>query len=284
MAVSAPRDKRFRRAHASPARRRRRSDASRRHLAFAVLCTAAVAYGGYRVVGLLQSTGALTITGISVSGATKLSGEDVLSRLDGIRGQNMLSVNIEEWRQHVLDSPWVEAAAIRRVLPGSVDVAIVERRPMGVGRIEGELYLVDERGGIIDEYGSIYGEFDLPLIDGLAAEGPQSARGSAVDEVRAALVRRLMASLQSRPDLAERLSQIDVTDPHDAIVMLKGDAVLIRVGEDHFVDRLQAYLDVASTLRGQVSQIDYVDVRFGERVYVTPRSPGDDGGKTASGG
>jgi cell division septal protein FtsQ len=89
-----------------------------------------------------------------------------------------------------------------------------------------------------------------------------------VDEERVALAGRLIASLQGRPDLAERVSQIDVTNPRDAVVILDGDTALIRVGTEQFVERLQSYLDVAPTLRGQVPQIDYVDVRFGERVYV----------------
>ena len=90
---------------------------------------------------------------ITLSGDTALSGDDVRSRLEGLRGLNTMTVNLEEWRQKVLESPWVEAVAIRRVLPGAVDVSIVERRPMGVGRIGSALYLIDERGVVIDEYG-----------------------------------------------------------------------------------------------------------------------------------
>jgi len=284
MAVPAPTDKRFRRAHASPSRRRRLFDVSGRHLAYAALFTVVVAYAGYRVVQLVLTNQVLTITSITLSGNTTLSGDDVRSRLEGLRGLNMMAVDLEEWRQKLLESPWVEDAAIRRVLPGSVDVNIVERRPIGVGRIGSVLYLIDQRGMVIDEYGPVHGEFDLPLIDGLAAGGSSSARGPAVHEDRAVLAGRLMASLQGRPDLAARVSQIDVTDPHNAVVILEGDTVLIRLGADQFVERLQSYLDVASTLRGQVPQIDYVDVRFGERVYVGPLTSRGGGRKIAGGG
>jgi len=284
MAVPAPTDKRFRRAHASPARRRRPLEVSSRYLAYAALFTAVVAYGGYRVVDLVTTNEALAITSITLSGNTELSGDDVRSRLEGLRGLNTMTVDLEEWRRKVLESPWVEAAAIRRVLPGAVDVSIVERRPMGVGRFGSVHYLIDQHGVVIDEYGSNHGEFDLPLIDGLAVGGSSSARGPVVDESRAALAGRLMASLQGRPDLAERVSQIDVTNPRNAVVILEGDTVLIRVGADQFVERLQAYLDVASTLRDQVPQIDYVDVRFGERVYVGSQPSRRSGRKSAGGG
>ena len=51
----------------------------------------------------------------------------------------------------------------------------------------------------------------------------------------------------------------------------KDDTALIRVGDEQFVERLQSYLDLAPALRERVPDIDYVDLRFDERVYVAAR-------------
>lgn len=230
-----------------------------------------VLLAGYQAVALVMSAEALTVTRITVSGNARLSRGEVLALLDGLAGRNMLLVSLDEWRQKVLSSPWVEDATLRRVLPGTVDIVIVERQPMGIGRIEGRLYLLDERGGIIDEFGPNHAEFDLPLIDGLALPDRATDADSAVNERRAALAARLLSSLQGRPELAARISQIDVSDPRDAVVILKDDTTLIRVGDDQFAERLQSYLDLGSALREQVPEIDYVDLRFGERIYVRPQ-------------
>jgi cell division septal protein FtsQ len=64
------------------------------------------------------------------------------------------------------------------------------------------------------------------------------------------------------------VSQIDVADLHDAVVLLDGDQALLHLGEDRFLERLQSYLDVASALRERVPDIDYVDLRFDQRMYV----------------
>ena len=274
MAVSAPTDKRFRRAHATPVATRGRLRMARRRVARVALLGAVLLYGAYRAAAFVLTAEALTVTRITVSGNTRLARGEVVSLLAGLSGRNMLLVNLEEWRRKVLASPWVEDAAIRRVLPGTVDVVIAERQPTGIGRIGGALYLLDQHGGIIDDFGPNHAEFDLPLIDGLAASQRAGAGGPAVDEGRAALAMRLLAALQRRPDLAGRLSQIDVTDARDAVVILKGDTALIRVGDDQFAERLQAYLDLAPALREKVPQIDYVDLRFGERVYVRPQASG----------
>ena len=270
MAVSAPTDKRFRRAHVTPARKRSRFAFSRKRAAIIAVATAFLLFVGYRALGLVMTAEALTVTRITVSGNARLSRGEVLSLLDGLAGRNMLFVSLDEWRQKVLTSPWVEDAALRRVLPGTVDVVIAERRPMGIGRMAGDLYLLDEHGGIIDQFGPSHAEFDLPLIDGLATPTRSPAGGPIVDESRAALAARVLASLQGRPELAGRVSQIDVSDVRDAVIILKNDTVLIRIGDDQFAERLQSYLDLASALREKVPQMDYVDLRFGERVYVRP--------------
>ena len=270
MTVSAPADKRFRRAQVKPARRRSWREVSWKTAVKVTTLLVLLLYGGYRAGDFVLSADALTVTRIRVSGNTRMSRGEVLSLLDGLQGRNMVTVDLEAWRQKLLASPWVADAAMRRVLPGSVDVFISERAPMGIGRIGQTLYLIGEDGDVIDEYGPNYADFDLPIIDGLAASGG-SDDGLLIDTARAALAARVLAELQTKPALARRVSQVDVTDVRDAVLILKGDTALVRVGEDRFAERLQSYLDLVPALRERVPDIDYVDLRFDERVYVRPQ-------------
>jgi cell division protein FtsQ len=270
MPIYAPSDRRFRRAHVTPGRRSRVRALSWWNAGRAAVLLAVALYLAFLAFRAVLNADALTITRITVSGNSRLSKGEVVTLLDGIRGTNMLTVDIESWRRRLLSSPWVADAAIRRVLPGTVAVAISERQPMGIGRVNDDLYLVDDRGGIIDQFGPNYAEFDLPIIDGLAAA--PSDNGPLIDETRAALAGRVLASLRSRPDLARRVSEIDVSDARDAVLILKGDTALVRVGTEQFAERLQSYLDLAPALRERIAAIDYVDLRFDERVYVRPQS------------
>ena len=87
-----------------------------------------------------------------------------------------------------------------------------------------------------------------------------------------------MTALGSKPDLAKRLSQIDVGDVHNASVMLTGDPAMIYIGEDRFLPRLESYVELAATLRQRVPDINYVDLRFDDRIYVRPvGKPGKNG-------
>jgi cell division protein FtsQ len=263
MSVAAPSDKRFRRSHVKPARKR---NLSRRWRSVVIVIMVALGlYAGRRAVTYVAGLKIFNVERINVRGNQRLSNGAVLSLVGDLRGQSILSLDLEEWRRTLMNSPWVADASLRRTLPSTVDVVILERTPLGIGRINGALYLVDDRGTVIDDYGPSYADLDLPIIDGLsAAPGEENT-----DIYRALLARRLLDALRVQ-NLASRISQIDVSDARNAVVLLDGDPTLIRLGNERFVERLQSYFELAPALRERVPVIDYVDLRFDQRVYVRP--------------
>jgi cell division protein FtsQ len=268
VSVAAQTDRRFRRAHVKPSRRKR----NWRALALPALiwsgCAAGLAYGVVRTSAVAAHAHVLEIEKITVRGNQRLAKGEVLAILSGLRGENLVWTDLDLWRKRLMASPWVRDASLRRSLPSTIDVVVSERLPIGIGRIHADLYLVDERGVIIDQYGPQYADLDLPIIDGLSA-APDGG-GSLTDEGRADLAARVIAAVKAKPTVARRLSQVDVSDLHNASVILSDDPAVIQLGEDQFLARLQAYLDLAPTLRERVADIDYVDLRFDDRIYVRP--------------
>ncbi len=271
MSVKAATEKNFRRARVKPARRRTglRALISWRVVRIAV-CAVLAAYAVYRAFDLVVSASSLQVRRIAIHGNVRLSAGEVQTLVDGLRGSSILTADLASYRRKLLDSPWVANVALRRVLPSTIEVFVSERQPMGVSRLGSQLYLVDRSGILIDEYGPQYAEFDLPMIDGLVR--PPSSGQPAIDERRADLAARVLDAIAARQDLSARLSQIDVADLHDAVVLLDGDAALLHLGEDRFLERLQSYVEVAPALRERVPSIDYVDLRFDQRLYVRPAS------------
>lgn len=272
MSVQVPAEKNFRRAKVKPAKRKGARAWLSWRAARVAVCAAIVLYAGYRAVDLVVSASTLQVRRIAVRGNVRLSAGEVQALVDGLRGTNILTADLSAYRRRLLESPWVADVAMRRLLPSTVEVFVSERRPVGLCRLNGQLFLVDRSGTLIDEFGPQYSEFDLPIIDGLV-RAPATGE-PAIDEQRADLAARLIEGVAERKDLARRLSQIDVSDLHDAVVLLENDAALLHLGEDKFMERLQAYVDLAPALRERVPDIDYVDLRFDQRVYVRPAGAG----------
>jgi len=273
MSVKAPVEKNFRRAKVRPGLRGKKGAMPvLRALSWrAARWSAAVlvvAYAGYRATALVVHASGLQVRNIAVHGNVRISSGEVQAIVDGLRGSSILTADLTTYRHRLMESPWVANVALHRTLPSTIDVFVSERTPIGLCRLGHVLYLVDASGTLIDEFGPQYAEFDLPIIDGLV-RSPNSWQPS-IDEQRAALASRVIDAVAPRQDISQRISQIDVRDAHDAVVMLQDDPALLHLGEEKFLERLQSYVDLAPALREQVRDIDYVDLRFGERVYVRP--------------
>lgn len=261
-------DRRFRRAQVRPTGRR---GAWLHRLWFAARAGGAllvVSLAVWRVVTLVTESPAFDVANVQIHGQDRLSRGEAMALIGDLRGRNILGLDLPEWRARLMTSPWVEDAVVRRVLPNTVDVVIRERRPMGIARLGRDLYLVDQQGTVIDTYGPSYSDLDLPVIDGLGT--PPRDGPPVVDAARTALAARLLNDVSRHTQLASLVSQIDVRDERDAVVLLDGDTVLLRLGDRDFVQRLQDYLDVSTALKDRMSTVDTVDLRFGERMYVRP--------------
>lgn len=290
MTIQPAKDTRFRRARVRPPRRRRAA-AVVRHVLHLLLLAGAVALGVRWVPEGLERSGLLRIDSVAVQGNQRLSNGEVAALLGPLEGVNILEADLTSHRERLLTSGWVKSVTLRRRLPSTVEVIVEEREPVGLVRVAGSLYLIDDTGTVIDEYGPGQTDFSLPIVDGLAPRAawsgpvpehsrlaglsvrpgaPQADGGAATRAERARLVGRLADALRTRPDLSERVSQIDVADAHDAVVLLNDDPALLHLGDGQFVERLDRYLELAPTLHARVPEIDYVDLRFERRVYVRP--------------
>jgi cell division protein FtsQ len=277
VAVSA--DRRFHRAHVKPARRR----TSWRSAAVVLARGAAVV----TLIALIVTRGTTFVTGSSLlrinriepTGNHRVSSDEVRRLLDGLQGENIVHADLQAWRAKLLESPWVQDASFQRSLPSTIDVLLQERTPTAIGRMGGRLFLVDERGRAIDSFGPQYNGLDLPIVDGFS----RSDADRSDDEARGAIAARLIASLRQKPAIAKRLSQVDVSDVHNVTILLNDDPAELRLGDDHFLERVESYLTLATALRERMPDIDYVDLRFDGRVYVRPVGKPGRNGAAASG-
>ncbi len=286
MKVKAPSEKNFRRTRAKPARHRAWRAIVNWRVARVAVVAAVVLLAGYRAFDLAFKSSLFRVNRVRVHGNVRISSGEVQAIVRDLQGAHILTADLTESRDKLLSSPWLAEAALRRVLPSTIDVYVSERSPFGLCRQGSQLYLVARDGTLIDEFGPKYPTFgDLPIIDGLIPRqaAPRVARASRIvllaaqnaDPIRAALAARVVDEIQNNRELKRRVSQIDVSNAHDAVVILDNDPALLHVGEERFRERLQSYLQISKALRERIPNIDYVDLRFEQRLFVKARGRSD---------
>lgn len=261
-------DRRFRRAEVRPGRRRRILQRAWQVVRVAAPVVALVALGALvsaRVVGAKI----LAVDRLTVHGHHRLSLGEVEALVGHVRGESLLLVDLDQFRSTLLESRWVADVTVRRVFPSTLDVHLTEREPVAMARLGQHLYLVDVGGVIIDEYGPLYRDLDLPIVDGLGASAPEG--GTDIDPARAQLAARFLEALSGRPELLRAVSQVNVADTGNVVVLLGDDPTMLHLGDQQFAERIQTYLELTPALADREREVDYVDLRFGNRVFLKDR-------------
>src|SRR5262249_46877664 len=111
----------------------------------------------------------LEVKKLSVSGLRRVEESQIIAKAGFGVGTNVFRVNLSEIRKRVEELQWVQHAIIQRVLPDQIIIKVVEREPIGLARIHGEIYQFDIDGKILDPDPLRPSSF--PILDGLRADG-----------------------------------------------------------------------------------------------------------------
>src|SRR5437879_12681906 len=115
--VAAPADRRFRRAHLKPARKRSAARAFLRPLIRYGVVALVLVYGAYRASAVVAHARMLQVDRIVVRGNERLSRGEILAVLNGLRGESLVWAELDRWRRRVLAAPRARAASARRSAP-----------------------------------------------------------------------------------------------------------------------------------------------------------------------
>ena len=159
---------------------------------------------------------------------------EVLAVLDGLRGESLLWTDLDVWRRRLLASPWVrdaDAAALAAVDGRSrrVGAAADRHRPHRRPDVSGRRARRDHRRVRAAVRGARSADHRRPV-------GARPAADAVDRRARAELAARVIdgAAARSRR-LRGSVSQIDVSDPHNASVILSGDPAVIQLGDEQFL-------------------------------------------------
>jgi cell division protein FtsQ len=149
----------------------------------------------------------------------------------------------------------------------------VERQPVAFVRQGQQVGLVDKDGVLLTMPAAMMAQhnYSFPVVTGIDPRDPLASRTA-----RMAVYMRLLGELDANDQrLSEQISEIDLTDPQDARVLLpeQGRDILGHFGEDRFMERYQRYKGHIAEWRQQYPKLAAVDLRYDNQV-VLEMTPG----------
>jgi cell division protein FtsQ len=155
-----------------------------------------------------------------------------------------------------------------RMLPDQIRVSVVERKPVAFVRQGSQIGLVDGNGVLLTMPPAMmsHHHYSFPVVTGINGRDPAPSRKN-----RMAMYLRMVGELDANGQhLSDQLSEIDLTDPEDARVLMpeQGTDILAHFGEDHFLERYQRYKAHIAEWRQQYPKLAEVDLRYEQQVVL----------------
>lgn len=203
------------------------------------------------IVDNLAVTFGFGISQVEITGHKFTFDASIHETLDLANVRSLLRFDSAAARQRIERLPWIETAAVTRVFPDQLRIAVTERTPLARWQRNDGMVLIDQTGRVLTsiQAGSV---LHLPLVTGEGAAETAAA---------------FLALIARHPAIAARLEATDRIDMRRWTLRLEGGPTLLlpAEGEAEALDRLAA----VGVMQGIAAMsADIVDVRVPGRMIV----------------
>ena len=185
--------------------------------------------------------------------------DDELRALAGVRlNESMFAVSGKEVSRQVLKSPWVRSVSLRREFPDTVSITIKEAEPFALLDKDGHLFLIDEKGKLLEELKDNAVPF-LPVIE----SDPFKEKEGFSEALK------LVKFMNTKGFSSER-DRIEVIAhrPHDLSVRV--DETVVKVGTGGYEEKIERLVQLEEEIKKMGISVDYIDLRFADKAIVKP--------------
>jgi cell division protein FtsQ len=220
---------------------------------------------------------------IDVSGNHIVPKEEIQKLFIHDRNKSVLQIPLDARRSQVQEVSWVEEASVQRILPNRLRVEITERTPIAFFRNGAELTLIDAHGVLLDRPEGE--DFHFPIVTGLSENIPRDER-----ETRMKIYQDFMKSIELVGSAAadrgkgpvgaseaERVSEVDLSNPRDLRVVLTGlagrndpQAVTVHFGQNDFIKKYGMLVENFAQWQANAGRVQSIDLQYARQVVVNP--------------
>jgi len=193
----------------------------------------------------------LRVKGVLVEGRDRTLSDEILEVLSVERGMPILKIDPQSAKSDLETLPWVSSAEVERQLPDTIYVRIVERRPLALWQLEGELSVIDQNGAVIPGV-EARRHAGLPLIVGPGA--PEHAAD-------------LISVLSSEPGLRKRVAAAIWVGDRRWNLQLTG-GIDVRLPEGGLIDAWKQLARIEKEYGVLDRDVTLIDLRLPDRLVV----------------
>jgi cell division protein FtsQ len=206
---------------------------------------------------------------IELTGNHIVSREAVLQPFAHDRSHSVLRIPLDARRAELEQLPWVESAAVQRILPNRIRVELTERTPIAFLRNGNELSLVDSHGVILDRPEGE--DLHFPIVTGLPDSMPREEREKRIQTYQEFLRDADLV----RSESSDRVSEVDLSNAKDLRAVMTGLAsatdtqvVTIHFGASDFTGKYRMLVENFAQWQANAGRVQSIDLQYSRQVVV----------------
>jgi cell division septal protein FtsQ len=214
----------------------------------------------YTTLQYLRTSPRFEVKNVRVLGWSRVTETQVLAQADVPNKANVFSVDLAGIRERVEKLQWVRHAIVQRVLPDTITIRVIEREPVGLARLGGQIYQFDTDAAVLDFDPST--GVSRPILDGLQ---PRDHEGNLR---RVDIYSRVVRDLHGE----DELSEVHINELDEVSVVPSSGLPSINLGVGEFRARWLWYLELRSQIQELYPEAAQVDFRFRNQIIVRMRT------------
>ena len=220
-----------------------------------------ICFASVTVLSFLVFKG-ITIRNIVVVGNKTLSQREIRSILGIREGHSIIYPSSKTIYERLKKTPWIKDAIIRKDLNGTLTIYIKETTPVAIVMLNGRYYLVDYEAQVLEDFtdkiqnSAIF----LPVIKHIDPFKNTETFHEAVN----------LLNFINYKGLVKADDEVIITgDDPDSLTLYINDFPII-VGKGDFEKKFAKYFVVNAEIQKRGLHVQYIDLRFPDRVVVKP--------------
>lgn len=185
--------------------------------------------------------------------------DDELRVLAGIHtNESLVTISNKEVSQRLLKSPWIRSVSVRKELPETLSLVIEEAVPFALLDMNGHLFLIDEKGKLLEELK----DDSIPFLPVITCDPYRESEGFS----EALKLARLMndKGFSSEKDNIKIIAR----KSHELTVTI--DRTVVKMGSGGYEEKLERLIELEDEIKNRGIPVDYIDLRFENKAIVKP--------------
>ena len=224
-----------------------------------------VAVIGYEIYAVVCRTTFLKLERIEINKLERVTRDEILVQAGVKIGDGMLELSLNTIGEQLEKNPWVAKVKLRRYMPNTLIIEIVEREPVAIANM-GYLYYVDTDGEVFKPL-TVGDRLDYPVITGVSEEELARDPAGAKAAMKDALA--LMEMLKQGTALKlENVSEIHYDKGFGFTLFALERGIPVRLGSGDLTGKLQRLARIYPQLQEQMTSLEYIDLDYSDKIIV----------------